>query len=241
MDVVELKAALDGGLYGGKASNLAKLLQAGLPVPNGCALSVKAFDSDGRLKPSARTKIAKWLAKQSSGEHFAVRSSALVEDGAKASWAGQFDTYLNVPSSDIIEKIEACHNGISSRTKAYAAVQDKQNLDIAVVLQIMLRPDYAGVLFTKNPVDQSDRMVIEYVAGVGESLVSGQVTPNSLIWDRQTRRVDAPPASTPFPVEELVRLAETVEALYNHHPQDIEWAYESGQLRLLQSRPITTL
>jgi phosphohistidine swiveling domain-containing protein len=216
--------------FGGKAVNLAVMLQAGLPVPSGFAVGLTAFNSSEKLPEELTSEI---LAMIDRGKAYAVRSSATQEDAIGASWAGQFETFLNVGYDELLEKIVECHNSATTRAKAYAADKSDASLAVAVVVQEMIDPVYAGVLFTRDPVTGSESVVTEYVSGLGESLVSGKADPNKLVLDS--------PESTqaPFDVHELTEVAKKIEALFAG-PQDIEWAMEKGKLWVVQARPITT-
>lgn len=220
----------DQSKVGGKAANLAKLLQAGLPVPSGFAVSLEAFDEQGKLIHAAAEQIPKLL---DDSKLYAVRSSALAEDAEGASWAGQFETFLNTESTDVIAKIEECHTSAKSRAVAYG--KDKQsagNFAIAVVVQEMLKPDYAGVLFTQDPLTGEDRLITEYVIGLGEELVSGRADPHRLVLD------DTKAKEAPFDTTQLATLSDKVEALFGV-PQDIEWVSADDKIWLVQARPIT--
>src|SRR3989344_1845056 len=163
--VVDLKEANSKTLYGGKGANLSKLLTAGLPVPPGFAVSIKAFNS-GKLNSNALKELENLV---DGSKSYAVRSSALNEDAEGASWAGQFETFLNVAPTNVVSSIENCHNTTKIRAKAYGReIGDAAKFDVAVVVQEMLVPDYAGVLFTRNPVTGANEFVIEYIHGLGE-------------------------------------------------------------------------
>jgi len=227
--IIKLKHADSVERFGGKATNLAKMLQAGLPVPNGFAVELNAFDKSGKLKFDAIPEIKKLL---TTVKLYAVRSSALAEDAEGASWAGQFETFLDTKPADIVSKIEECHNSTKARAKAYASDKSKNTFDIAVVVQEMINPEYAGVLFTKDPVTGADKLVTEYVRGLGEELVSGRADPTQLVWSAGKK------VKAPFDANELAELAIKVEHVFGL-PQDIEWAWADGKMWLVQARPIT--
>ena len=234
--VVSLNEATDVSKFGGKAANLAILLQNKVLVPEGVVVAVTGFDSKGGLLTSCREHIQDWLKTQPKGTKYAVRSSALNEDGQDQSWAGQFDTYLDVSTGSVVAKVEDCHNTIGARAKAYGGDKNK-DFKVAVIVQRMIKPDYAGVLFTQNPVDGSNQMIIEYIKGLAEQLVSGQVTPESCIWDRESGTLDS---DVPFDAQELIDIALAIEKIYQA-PQDIEWTVQNNKFYIVQTRPITTL
>ncbi|UCC76059.1 MAG: hypothetical protein JSW37_11145, partial [Anaerolineales bacterium] len=204
----------------------------------------------------------------------AVRSSATAEDLPTASFAGQQDTYLNVRGEEnLLERIKDCWASLwTARAVTYRARQgfDQQGVYLAAVVQAMVQPDVAGILFTANPVTGNrDEAVINASWGMGEAVVSSLVTPDtftmrksdSAITSRQIgakermitctddgRTVDVPTpaeqrdasALSDEQVAELVTLGREIEAHYGV-PQDIEWAYAHGRIYILQSRAVTTL
>lgn len=226
--VVPLKAAIDSSQFGGKAANLASMLVSDLPVPSGVAIGLSSFTNEGRLEETAKQEI---LSSLNIDRLYAVRSSALAEDAEGSSWAGQFESFLNIPAKDVPAKVEECHSSTKARAKAYAADKSGEGgFNIAVVVQEMIRPEYAGVLFTKDPVTGEDNLVTEYVEGLGEELVSGRADPKHLVLSEAN--------DAPFDVYQLQKLAKKVEDLFGT-PQDIEWAWSGDKMWLVQARPIT--
>jgi pyruvate,water dikinase len=211
-NVLELRDTLSVGEFGGKAANLSTMMRAGLPVPNGFAVGLKAF-VDGELDELAVHDIQMLLKDK---KLYAVRSSALAEDAEGASWAGHFETFLNTKPEDVIAKIAECHNSAKERAVAYANNQKLgSNFEVAVVVQEMIQPKYAGVLFTKDPVTGADQLVTEYVEGLGEDLVSGKSDPKRVVINvEQGLELD-------FDYKQLIDLAEKTEKLFGM-PQDIE-------------------
>ena len=232
---------MDNGIYrfknvdfnsnyiGGKARNLSILTQNGFPVPFGFVVSTKAF-LDNELAKEAIEEIESLIDKDSL---YAVRSSAMVEDASNESWAGQFESYLNVKPEDIINKIYDCHNSKKDRAISYANGEDV--FDIAVIVQKMVKADYAGVAFSKNPVTGKDEIITEYVKGLGEDLVSGKKDPVQIIINEEIDK-----DSIPFDIDELKDYVLKIVKVYTNVPQDIEYAVSDGKIYILQSRPITT-
>lgn len=228
MSVVDLKNAEDTKLFGGKSANLAHMLQGDLPVPAGCAVGLDAFEGN-RLSDDAKQQIKQYL---KTDKLYAVRSSALAEDAEGASWAGQFETFLDTEPEDVIDRIELCHNSAKKRAKAYAKGKTyASSFDIAVAVQEMVKPEYAGVLFTRDPISGENSLVTEYIKGLGEDLVSGRADPERVVLADSTK--------VPFNAQELADLATKVEKLFGA-PQDIEWAWADNKMWLVQARPITT-
>ena len=230
---------------GGKAGTLARLAQAGYPVPDGFVILSAAF-ADDELLPGA------WQQVQAHLEHmrashpditFAVRSSALHEDSAQASFAGAFETVLDVRTDQAVR--DAIHTVRTSRhnarVQAYSQTHHMEAAnDLAVVVQRMIRAEVSGVLFTADPVTGSrTRIIGNSVHGTGEQLVSGEANPDTLVLQRPKGDYAGPPEFKPL-ASRLYRLACRLEKELEC-PQDIEWAIAGGQVYLLQSRPITTL
>jgi pyruvate,water dikinase len=244
---------------GGKGGTLARLLQAGHPVPDGFVILPAAFAGD-ELEPSAWVQVRAhlaWMRKggtdQSDGMTFAVRSSALSEDSAQASFAGEFETVLGVTSDkavhDAIHAVRRSRHG--ERVQAYSQAKDLgSEHEMAVVVQRLVPAELSGVLFTADPVSGSrSQMAGNYVHGPGEQLVSGQAQARAFTFSRPRGTYEGPPELEPQ-ARRLFKLGSRLEAELGT-PQDIEWALarpgdgrgpQSRQrLYLLQSRPITTL
>src|SRR5215213_2330605 len=201
----------------------------------------------------------------------AVRSSATAEDQAGAAFAGQQDTYLNVVGdAAVLDAVRRCWGSLwTERAIAYRRRQQVEsgNLRIAVVIQRMVDAEFAGVMFTANPVKgDRDEVVVDANPGLGEAVVSGLVTPDHYVLDAEghvqqhtpgrreliirsakdggvTRSSEADPASVTLPDSVLRELAALGRAVAAHfgRPQDIEWAYAGGQIWLVQARPMTAL
>ena len=227
---------------GGKAYGLARLLAMGLPVPPAFVLRNACADAFPDRLDQAYRDLGK--------EAVAVRSSALGEDGTDASFAGQYDTVLNVRGPEELRAaIQRCVASVSNE-RARSYLQDQTGSDTAtmnVVVQAMVNARAAGVVFTADPVSaRRDLLVIDAVAGLGEALVSGEATPDhygvhstGTIVRRQLTAA-APLLSD----EEILLIAKGARAAAAHEgqPLDLEWAIdEDGTLYWLQARPITTL
>ncbi|WP_407423277.1 phosphoenolpyruvate synthase [Methanobrevibacter sp.] len=207
------------------------------------------------------------------GADVAIRSSATAEDLPEASFAGQQDTFLHVQGLDnVIEYVRKCWPSLFEARAIF--YREENNFEhsqvyIAVVVQQMVDSDKAGVMFTVNPSTGENIALIEGSWGLGESVVSGSVTPDNYAVDKETNevlnvtisdkktmftneeggtsiQVDVPEelrnerVLSDAELIELVEMAKRVEGHYGK-PQDTEWAFHDGSLFLLQSRPITTL
>ena len=201
----------------------------------------------------------------------AVRSSATAEDSEAASFAGQQETYLHVRGvGQIVERIRDCWcSFFTERALFYRSKKGSlSDLGMAVVVQRMVEPDVSGVMFTIDPTKgRRDRMVVEAVFGLGEGVVSGQLTPDHYVLARDGRLKRTKLTTQPYAIvhdpaggvreqrlpaergeaqtlaeEQLARLAKVGIDLEQRlgGPQDIEWAIQDDELFVLQSRPVTT-
>jgi len=181
-------------LVGGKALSLSRLIQAGLPVPSGFVITTEAYRNLKSVGVSSELKDAILDAFDTLGAKVvAVRSSAIAEDSSDASWAGQFESYLNVSREQLIDSVEKCWESASSDTvNAYAEGKstDKEQLAIAVVVQKMVNSEVSGVAFSVNPVTKdTDEIMIEAIYGLGELLVQGMITPDNYVVDKHSFEV----------------------------------------------------
>jgi pyruvate, water dikinase len=178
----------------------------------------------------------------------AVRSSAVAEDSEAASYAGQQETYLFVEGAEeVCRRVVDCWASFfSERALFYRSKKGSlEDLRMAVVVQKMVDPEKSGVIFTVDPVRRRrDRMVVEAVRGVGEQVVSGEVTPDHYSLDRKGKlKREKIIDERVLTEEELLRLSELGRKLEEKHgvAQDIEWAIVGEEIFLLQSRPVTTM
>ena len=223
--------------FGGKGNALAALQSADFPVPGWFAIPADEPVDAGNIL-TALQKLQ--------GDQFAVRSSGTAEDGAAHSFAGQFDTFLHVPTAEVIAKIEAVRNSAQSPSvKSYCEEQGIQPPGVPVVLvQKMIDPQSAGVAFSADPVTGNRAItLISAVEGTGEKLVSGEVDGET--WQiNRLGEITSRPDIAILTDDHALAVSKLSIACQRHfgRPQDIEWAIDSsGKLWLLQSRPITTL
>lgn len=230
---------------GGKARALGGLTQAGFRVPPFCVVLPGSTQAEESVLES---QLAGFLDRLPSP--FAVRSSAVDEDGQSHSFAGQLESFLNVSHADLLEKIRAVQqSGSSERVVLY---RQQAGLSLpppvpAVIVQQMVPAESAGVAFGADPVSgRRGIAVVAAVRGLGEPLVSGEATGDSFHVDRSGRIVhrkqgapDGPCLTDP----QVVAVAAMARQAARHfgRPQDIEWAIAGGELYVLQSRPITSI
>lgn len=267
MSITDLDDEREDQRFGGKATELGAAVRAGLPVPDGIAVShglVEQLVETGNRRSDLVARVEELEAP------YVVRSSGIGEDSTEASFAGQHVTVVNIAApSGVIEAIERVY--ASSRSEAVMAYRSELGIEeppkMAVVVQTLVDADKAGVLFSRNPVDGSDERVIEASWGLGEAVVDSMVTPDNYrmrpggeILERRagmkdTRVTPAPGGGTKTErvpddkQEQLCLNDEELRALdglakqcddYRSGGHDIEWAFEDDDLYLLQRRDITT-
>ncbi|MCZ8514447.1 PEP-utilizing enzyme [Paenibacillus filicis] len=232
-------------MAGGKGGKLAFMLQKGYPVPDGLVVLPAAFEQE-ELNEEAWAEVqagVEAIRAKHPGTSFAIRSSARSEDSAQASFAGEFETLLNVKTdNELREAIRTVRRSRhSERVQAYSTAQKLGAADqLAVVIQRMVPSELAGVLFTADPITGSSvAMTGNYVYGLGERLVSGEANAHPFTLTRPKGSYEGPADFTRFAAK-LYRYALRLEEELGG-PQDMEWAVAGGRLYLLQTRPITTL
>lgn len=227
---------------GGKAYGLARLCAMQLAVPPAFVLLEASADH----YPEDLAERYHAL----NSPKVAVRSSAVGEDGADASFAGQYDTVLNVEGIDALrEAIASCVRSVENE-RAQHYVETQTQGDVAamnVVVQTMVDARAAGVVFTADPVSaRRDLLVIDAVAGLGEALVSGEATPDHygvhVSGDIVRRQLtDELPILSDAEINQIAAQASQAAEIEGH-ALDLEWAIDKdGSLYWLQARPITTL
>lgn len=229
---------------GGKASSLAALARCGHPVPPGFVITPAALEGDGagaRLKPEARAELER--AVEALGGPVAVRSSGIAEDLADASFAGQYETVLDVEGLSAVEAaIARCVASASAaRVAAYREERGIEAAPVAVLVQRMVRARAAGVAFTAHPVTgERGVAAISAVRGLGEALVSG--LSNAEEWEVREAPVRRRGVDHVLSADDALAVAALARAVGRDAPTDVEWAIDQGgSIRLLQARPMTAL
>jgi rifampicin phosphotransferase len=260
-EAARLDPAAARALLGTKAVNLAGLLGAGFPVPAGVVVTAAAV-ADWDQACAQLLRAAAELG-GGSGQRFAVRSSAAAEDLAGASFAGQYETVLDVRLEELPQAVRRVFDSAASaRVAAYRQAHPQAGATaapavepsgpaagMAVLVQVMVAADAAGVAFTANPLTgDRDEVVISAVRGLGERLVAGEATGEEWVvrdgHARHTRAIEQ--AITADQARQVATLARRVDD-YLGSPQDLEWAISAdpggalGGLWLLQARPMTAL
>jgi pyruvate,water dikinase len=206
-------------------------------------------------------------------EFVAVRSSATAEDGASAAWAGQLDSFLNTTEGTLLNNVRKCWASLFTPRAIFYRFEKGLHLEkvsVAVVVQKMVQSEVAGIAFSVHPVTEDrDQIIIEAGWGLGEAVVSGEITPDSYVVTKKVRKIidiniseqergifkksDGGNAWADISSEKVKKqklseeqifvLTEEVVRIEKHYsfPVDIEWALEDGKFYITQSRPITTL
>jgi phosphohistidine swiveling domain-containing protein len=297
---------------GGKGASLAKLIGAGLPVPDGFHVTTEAYskfidandlggiiqqavDTVDLTRPStlesasrsitgaviqseippeiAADIVQAYAAIPGKNPAVAVRSSATAEDLPEASFAGQQDSYLNICGpGQLLDAVKRCWASLwTARAISYRIQQGipAEGVALAVVIQLLVPAEVAGILFTANSITGvRDQALINASWGLGEAIVGGKVTPDTIIVDKKTGQVvdyevadkqvmtvrvngateeqavpemlRKVPALSEEHIHKLTTLGSDIETLYEM-PMDIEWTLTDGELAIVQARPITAL
>jgi len=275
--VLALRGAGAAEAVGGKAAGFAILAAAGLDFPDGFVLSADAHRHARVLGWTAAMPIPATTSAAVSealavlpGEAFAVRSSAIAEDGASASFAGQFETIVGVAREDVAAAIAECWGSAgNSRALAYRTAELNEHA-MAVIVQPLVDADVSGVVVTVDPITGDERtLLVNASFGLGEAVVSGLVTPDEYRIARAdgclvtatigakeleiVRGSDGALEQRALPVERSTAPtlgAEELRALWQGalaaeavlgRPADLEFAFADGRLLWLQCRPLTAL
>ncbi|MEH7373310.1 PEP/pyruvate-binding domain-containing protein, partial [Priestia megaterium] len=277
---------------GAKALNLIKMKRKNLPIPDGFIIQTEALKRyiewneidrqtdniherilHGEIPIEIESDLVEAFRNlKCSYTSVAVRSSSSAEDLEGASFAGQYETYLNVKSTeDFLSKVKACWASFfTERVEQYTQnmYADFDEVSMAVVVQGLIESETSGVIFSQNPVTHNTKeMMINASYGLGEAIVSGLVTPDVYLVNKQTFEIEKEKGLKEVKIiplvegveeiettedeqqkfcltdEKIIELAEItkeVEALYQH-PVDIEFGIQDNQVYLLQARAITTL
>ena len=218
-----------------------------------------------------KTEILKFY-KKLNCKFVAVRSSATSEDSASAAWAGQLDSFLNTTEETLLENVKKCWASLFTPRAIFYRFEknlSKDKISVAVVVQKMVDSEESGIAFSVHPVTQDkNQIIIEAGFGLGEAIVSGSITPDSYVIDKQGfkildinvneqtkalykkakggnewKELGQKGKEQVLTEKEIIELSKLIVKIENHYgfPCDIEWAKEKGKFFIVQSRPITTL
>jgi len=227
----------DTDFYGSKAANLGELLNMGVPVPRGMVLTPNAQNYQYELARFFRPYGG------NPAKELIVRSSGLAEDGDNSSYAGQ---HLTVPNCSIarFEELEQaitdCRaSGVDAQ--AYRDAKHEEDKGIAVIIQTQINADYSGVLFTADPINNDlNTMICEWVNGMGNSLVSGEVNPDGS-WEWQLGNTEPHNQTGGFDLDMIKCLHTYTQMILKRfrRPMDIEWVCKETSIMIVQARPLT--
>ncbi len=233
---------------------------------------IKALILGAEMPMDIAYEIRKFFKKLGS-KYAAVRSSATAEDSASAAWAGQLESYLNTTEKTLLENVKKCWASLFTPRAIFYRFEKKlhkQKISVAVVVQKMVESEKSGIAFSVHPVTEDrNQLIIEAGLGLGEAIVSGQITPDSYVVEKQPRKIidtnvekqaqalfrsasggnewrEVPKEQGEKQVlsdGEILELSEIILRIESHYgfPCDIEWAFKQGKFYILQSRPITSL
>lgn len=235
--------------------------------------NIKGLILSREIPDGIKTETLKHF-KELDAQFVAVRSSATAEDGKDHAWAGQLDSYLNTTEEDLLEKVKHCWASLFTPRAIFYRFEKGLHttiISVAVVIQKMVASEISGIAFSVHPVTEDrNQLIIEAGFGLGEAIVSGQISPDSYVVEKEPRKIidimvssqtealyknpngggnkwktiHEPKASSQVLSEEqILKLSELIIRIEKHYgfPCDIEWAYEKGDFYIVQSRPITTL
>ncbi len=233
---------------------------------------IKALILSRQMPEDIKAEIKKYFGGLNT-EFVAVRSSATAEDGQDHSWAGQLESFLNVREDDVVEKVKHCWASLFTPRAIFYRFEKglhATKISVAVVIQKMVDSEISGIAFSVHPVtEDKNQLIIEAGFGLGEAIVSGSITPDSYVVEKEPRKIldinvatqtealyknptggntwkniHEPKASSQVLTEiQILEFADIILNIEKHYgfPCDIEWAFEKGQFYIVQSRPITTL
>ena len=218
------------------------------PVRENCD-AVKAIAEKLVLTTDQKSQLNKAMTEMDGTDVFAVRSSSPEEDLSGTSFAGMYETYLGTTRSQLEDTIAKAYSSMFDyRVMEYKA-QNSLKLEgtcISVIIQKQVASDVSGVGFSLNPMNNCyDEVMINASFGLGEAIVSGIVTPDTYVYDASEKKIlekKVNKKEQALTDEQIVELSALIKKCEEHYgkPIDTEWAYETGQLYLLQARPVTT-
>ncbi|TSC87854.1 MAG: Uncharacterized protein G01um10147_357 [Microgenomates group bacterium Gr01-1014_7] len=260
----QLVSEIDSALHGVNHEDANSVEQA--------SEKIKGLILNAKIPPDLETEILNAF-ENLNCEFVAVRSSATAEDGSSTSWAGELESFLNTTKETLLENVKKCWSSLFTPRAIFYRFEKKLHetpVSVAVVIQKMVNSEVSGVAFSVHPVTEDrNQLIIEAGLGLGEAIVSGSLTPDSYIIDKQdfsiidisiaeqerkmvkkinggNEWIDVPESERSLQKlnpEQIIELARLVVQIENHYgfPVDVEWAKEQKRFFITQSRPITTL
>lgn len=233
---------------------------------------IQALILNAKMPEDIVTKVKEFYT-ELDAQYVAVRSSATAEDGQDHAWAGQLDSFLNTTEATLLVNVQKCWASLFTPRAIFYRFEKglhTTKISVAVVVQKMVESECSGIAFSVHPVTEDrNQLIIEAGFGLGEAIVSGSVTPDSYVVEKEPRRIidtnistqtralyrvdsggnewatiPEPKASSQVLTNaQVLELSELILRIERHYgfPCDIEWAFEGGKFYITQSRPITTL
>ncbi len=264
IEETKLKAEIDSILHRVKKEEMESVERA--------SEEIQALILSAKMPKDIANEIKKYF-KELKAEFVAVRSSATAEDSSAAAWAGQLDTFLNTTEKTLLQNVQKCWASLFTPRAIFYRFEKglhKTHISVAVVVQKMVQSEISGVAFSVHPVTQDyNQMIIEAGFGLGEAIVSGQITPDSYVLEKKPLVIieknvsmqrkgifrqkgggnewkDIPASEgtkQKISEKQIMELGKLILRIEDHDgfPVDVEWAFEKGKFYITQSRPITTL
>ena len=261
-NIIDYKDKISEYSYGWKANSLLKLAAEKFPVPAFIILSSEFFKEyikynkietqdfeqvcemidNGNFSEEMMKELYKYW-ENNQFNVVAVRSSAANEDGKTKSFAGQYATFLHTTKNDLLQAIKNCWKSLYRKNVRDYQENNEFSYDMNVIIQEMIEADYAGVaISTDNMLSTRNYSYVEACVGVGEKLVSGEITPTKYFLRKQNNNVDFA-VGEKYPIEKelntLSVLINDIEKVYGMN-MDIEWAIHNKRVYILQARPVTS-
>ncbi len=233
--------------------------------------TIKALILEAEMPKEIEMEIERYF-KKLKCKFVAVRSSATAEDSSSAAWAGQLESYLNTTENEFLENVKKCWASLFTPRAIFYRFEKglhKEKVSVAVVVQKMINSEKSGIVFSVHPVTQDrNQLIIEAGFGLGEAIVSGQITPDSYVVDKESweildinvneqskglyrnskggnewRELGEKGKEQVLNGKEIVKLGKLIVKIEKHYgfPVDVEFAMENKKTYIVQSRPITTL
>lgn len=231
---------------GGKAYSIAVLNKNKINVPKGVVLPKDVWKYIEKNKDASFIQeLVKDIVRFIGTKKFVVRSSAIGEDSRECSWAGCFESILNINETQLADSIIECGNSLyGERVKAYRKLHNNvaEIKDIGILVQEYIDADWSGVCFSTNPVTGNDNeCIIEYQNGKSGSVVGGYGEPTTLIINKESIEFDE--EETEMSINNINLILKSMNEIYAiwKVPVDIEWVIKEDTIYITQVRPITTV
>ena len=238
-------ARLNHESVGGKAYNLIMLHQNGISIPRGVVIPTETLAK--KNIEALLNDITEIINKELNAHTYAVRSSAACEDSYRYSWAGCFDTFLDISVYDIPRAILLCKDSLyGKRAIEYQKLHNiTLQTQMAVLIQEYCRADVHGVMFTANPISGNENeIIIEFQDGESGNVVGGIGKMTTIVVNKKDNIIRYlsiyENKMKQEHINQLIEMANKIEKMF-HHAMDIEWIIYHNEIIVTQSRPITTL